>query len=768
MADQNSVFGSPIQTNSLAATGQPPPIGEPPVVQDPYTDEPALLELFDRLKRESMEYRWVQEREWLRDLYYVANRQWIMYHPTRREWVDKRMMKWIPRPVTNKMAELTQAIRANFQAIELGVVARPIGHDTQSIAAAEISDQMSPLIREEHAMDHVMKEADFWLIVNGNACLQLSWEKDIRFNRVFIPHEQCMTCGAILPPNAIVDAGQHCPQCGGTMLQKAPPGPDGKPVGQYVAFGKGKTTALSPFEYAFPPNITRWDELPYIIRLRWRDKHYFEANLPDIVPKITWEKSPSDRSLQLFKSLALSNDIGTGGQLSSLGAGGSHTVEGVTEYELWLKPTHDYPNGLVLRVIGDKSPVLLQVPEEGLPGPIPYTDIEGNPLFPFVHAQYEHMGGRLYGRSALSPVIQKQDAINQLDSLIQLIVQRMANPVWIIPEGAGIEHVTGEPGLVMKWNPLAAGGQAKPERIAGLEVPSSLFQLRDQHIKDIEELSGAFDIIKGQKPQGVEAFSALQLLVERSQSRFTSAFQARGEMYRGWYMVALELERQFGPQQRTWAVIGPNRGYTFRHFENAQLQGQVAIQVEDGSNMPKTALGKRAAIEQANQLRLLNPEDPDQKYALLSQFGLSDLVPSLNIHVQAALQNQDTFERWTENPQGPPPLVYKPWFNPQIHWQELVKWLNTDKMREILITNPALEPIVTVYLQELQMLMAPPPIDPKTGQPLPQGQGQPGVGGPPPQGGALAAKNSNQNSGSPVSGQPKGTGQASAQKVGPA
>lgn len=763
MAEFNSLGAS--QTNALTPPieGLPAPAEE----QNPY-DEARLLDLFEKLKKESFEYRWVWEREWLRDLYYVANRQWITYNASRREWTDKRLQKWIPRPVTNKMAEITQSIRSNFLAVDLSVVARPIGHDTQSMAAAEISDQMAPLIHEEHAMSQVLKEADFWLITTGNACLQVSWDKDARFNRVFVPNEQCLLCKSIMPPKAVVDAGQHCPQCGGMQLQKAPVDPaTGKPSGQWVSFGKGRTTALSPFEYAFPANITRFDELPYLIRLRWRDKHWFESNLPDLVPRITWEKSPADRSLQIFKSLALSNDVGTGSQFMNLGSGGSHSVEGVTEYELWLRPTPDFSNGLVMRVIGDKSPILLQVPAEGIPGPLPYTDIEGTALFPFMHAQYEHMGGRLYGRSALTPLIQKQDQLNQLDSLIQLIIQRMANPVWIVPEGAGIEHFTGEPGLVMKWNPLSAGGngQGKPERIAGQEVPASLYNLREQILKDMEDLSGAFDIIKGQKPAGVEAFSALQLLVERSQSRFTAAFQARGEMYRAWFAVALELERQFGPQQRTWSVIGPNKGYTFRHFENAQLQGQVAIQVEDGSSMPKTALGKRAAIEQANNLRLLDPTDPDQKYALLQQFGLSDLVPSLNIHVQAALQLQDTFERWVEQPMGPSPLIVKPWFDPQIHYQERIKWLNSDKMREMIATHPAIEPIILQNLQQLQMMIAPPvQIDPKTGQPIQPDQPQPG-GAP---GGGQAMANSNKNSGSPVSGQPKGNGQASAQKVGPA
>lgn len=766
MADA-SVFSTPTQTNSLSASGSPSEsLMAPP---DPY-NEKKLLDMFDILKRESMEYRWVWEREWLRDLFYVANRQWIYFHPTRREWVDKRVQKWMPRPVTNKMAEVLQSIRTNLIAINLSVIARPVGHDTQSIAAAEIADQMAPMIHEEHTMNQVMRESDFWLITTGNSVLQVSWDKDVRFNRVFVPHEQCLTCGAITPPQAIVNAGQHCPNCGGTMLQKAPPGANGKPTGEWVAFGKGKTTALSPFEYAFSPSVTRFDELPYLIRMRWRDKHWFEANKPELLTKIVWEKSPSDRSLQIFKSLALQNDVGTGSHFAYLGSAGSHTVEGVTEYELWMKPTPEYPAGLVIRVLGDKSPLLLQAPEEAIPGPLPYKDIEGNPLFPFVHAQYEHMGGRLLGRSALSPLIQKQDQLNQLDALIQLHVQRNANAGWVIPENAGIENITGEPGLIIKWNVLASGGQGKPERIPGVPIDASLFEFRAQLIKDIEELSGAFDIIKGQKPQGVEAFSALQLLVERSQSRFTAVFQARGEMYRKWFSLAIEMERQFGPQQRTWAVIGPNRGYTFRHFENAQLQGEVTFQIEDGSNMPKTALGRRAAIEQANQLALLDPADPDQRYALLSNFGLSDLVPSLNIHVQAALQLQDAFEKWIEQPQGLSPLQVKPWFDPQIHFIERVKWLNTDKMREILASNPAIEQIITLHLQQLQMLLAPPPQVGPDGQPIAPEQGTGAPGGPPTgaraPGGGQSMTQSNKQSGS-TAGLPKGQNPAGPGMSGP-
>src|SRR5437867_657185 len=174
----------------------------PQAAANPYADEAKMLDVFNTLKRESTEYRWIWEREWLRDLFYVLNRQWITFHPTRREWVDKRLQKWVPRPVTNKIAEILQAIRTNLAAINLSVKARPVGNDVQSVAAAEIADEIAPMIHQEHSMDQVMREADFWLIATGNACLQVSWDKDQRFNKVFVPDEQCLTCGAVVPPKA--------------------------------------------------------------------------------------------------------------------------------------------------------------------------------------------------------------------------------------------------------------------------------------------------------------------------------------------------------------------------------------------------------------------------------------------------------------------------------------------------------------------------------------------------------------------------------------
>ena len=752
------------------------PAAAPPPPPDPYSNHQRLLEIFNDAKQKCFDSRWVWEREWLRDIYYTIGRQWIHYHPARREWVNKRLRSNTPRPVTNKCAEIIQALRASFGAIALDVAVRPVGNSPQSIATAEIADQMSPILHEEHNMSEVMREVDFWSLVTGNAAIQVSWDRDKRFNRKFVPSEKCQVCGTVSQPLQIIQAGNRCPVCQTPdQFERAIDPVTGKQAGTWEGFGKGKTTALSPFEYALPGDIVRFSDAPYIIRIRWRDKSYFEANFPEMAHKIPYTKTATDRSIQIFRSLSLTNDVGSG--YNTLDTQGASNAEGIAEYEFWQRPNAEFPEGLVMRVLGDTNPVILTSEEEGLPGAFPFQDVEGNPIFPFSHAVFEHVGGRLYGRSILAPLISKQDQINQLDSLIQQIMQRTANPVWTIPEGAGIKDFTGEPGLVLRWNPLsAAGTSAEPKRVQGQNIPNSLFRLREQYLQDIEELSGAFDILKGARPQGVEAFSSLQLLVERSQARFTTAFASRGELYRDWYEIALELERKFGPDRRTQTLIGHNKGFTFRQFEQAQLQGSVDIKIEDGTNVPKTPLGRRAAIEHASQLGLLNPQDPDQRYTLLTDLGVSELSPALDIHVQAALRKQDEFEQWvaaggTEQidpallieavelgPNAKPiptPLEIKPWHDPMIHQAEATKWLNTDSMQGMMKTDRVVEILIMQYLTQLDMILNP-PMNPPHGT---DGAPVEGAEAPPPDpsdekvGAARAMQDSNREAGSPTIGE---------------
>lgn len=774
-------------------------------------DDEELLELWTKIKKEAFDGRWVFERQWMRNIYYVLGRQWIEYHAKHGGWRDKRMAAWVPRPVTNKCKETVQALRAIFTDIKIGVNVRPNGTDPKNVSAAAVADELSNIIHETHRMDNVMSEFDFWLLTTGNAFMHTFLDYDLAHGTIEVPRSVCAECGAMEQQTA--DATE-CAECGG-MLEPAMEEDGITPMVELKPKGKPTTIPLSPLELAFPNSYARFDDLPYVVRMRWRTKGYFEAhptlNKMVTAGKIVWQKSPTDQSLQMFKSMSSHNDLGVSPAYWTESGQTSQSEDGITEYEVWMKPCNAYPEGLVFRVYGEQKPVLAHLEaEEALPGPLPYKDAEGKPLFTFTHGGYDHVGGRILASGPIDLIAEKQNQLNQLDSMILLIIMRMANPVWLEPKGAEIERLTGVPGLVIKWNPLTVNGQAKPERIEGTGPHTSLFTIREQYLKDIEELVGTYDIVKGAKPTGIEAFSALQLLVERSQSRFSPIFQSRGNAYKDWYKFALELEREFGPDDRTVAVMTPARTWSFQQFKRASLQGSVSVIVEDGSTTPKTNLGMRAAVEHAHGLGMLNLAEPDQQYEALKLFGLTRMVPTLDIHVQRALQKEQAFEEWLQDdmakqkwmlktqqadmeyqakveamppampdpmnpgmpvaapPPEPPspldgtPLKWRPWYNPMIHKQQFEKWANSDRVVELIKQFPEAEGLLEAHYAEIDLALNPP---------MPP-MGMPGAEGPPggqqpgkPQGPAMAMRNSVKNSSK--SNEPKGQGQG-AQNAGPA
>ena len=801
MANFNDLFKS---QPAPVAQGDVPPleVEEQELELTGEYDDEELLELWKQIRLESFQDRWVFERQWLRNIYYVLGRQWIEYFSTYGGWRDKRMARYIPRPVTNKCKETVQALRAMFTSIKFGTNIRPNGTSPEAMSTAATCDELAPVLHDAHQMNQVQSEFDFWLCTVGNAFLHTFVDYDLKYGVIIDSAERCLMCGEVSASSEISKAEGKCPKCGqGTQFEDVIDPKTGAPLQTRHPKGQPVTIPLSPLEIAFPNDYARFDDLPYVVRLRWRTKHYFENHpvLKELVPTITWMKAPNDRSLQIFKSLSTYNDLGVTPVYVGEMVGGDNSQDGTTEFEVWYKPCDKYPEGLVFRVYGDSAPVVAHLEDEAIPGPLPYKDAEGNPIFTFAHAGYDHVGGRILASGPLDVIIQKQDQLNQLDSNIQLTVSRMSNPVWLEPKGMEIERLTGMPGLVVKYNALVGNG-AKPERLEGVGPHPSLFQLREQYLKDIEELAGTFDIIKGAKPTGVEAFSALQLLVERSQSRFAGVFNSRGEAYKAWYGFAIELEREFGPDERTKYTLEPGRTWTYETFKRAQLKGSVSVLIEDGSNIPKTSLGFRAAIEHASQLGMLNMQDPDTQYESLKYFGLNKLVPAMDINIQSALQKQHAFEVWVNDeaaqqqslmqaeqgmaqyeqelaqvpedpmadPMAPPqlpqppsmlaatPLEWLDWYSPSIHRQEFIKWANSDKIREILKAKPELKALLKQHLVEINMALAQEQMAANMATMGPQRR----------MGGAAEGMN-NSNRESTSGNEPRGSGQG-AQNAGPA
>jgi predicted RNA-binding Zn-ribbon protein involved in translation (DUF1610 family) len=698
--------------------------GEKP---DPFSEK-VLTEAFKSFKRECDDSRVTFERVWWRNLLYYFGRQWIVYRAD-RGWVDKRLHKFVPKPVTNKIQEAVESIAAVFGSVQNAVTVRPEGNDPLDLITADTANRLAPAIHLGHRMNQGMAISDFWLTLTGNSFLQLWFDRDGGDGQIVVKLERCDACDQVASQIEVQKAGHKCPSCGNaTML----------PTDQTrkLRTGRGRTDVCSPFEIGFKNSYTQFEDIDGLYRKRWRTRSWCERYLPvETVARITWEKASDDRGMQMLRGIQTASDIETGA-MAALGGASTDQGEGVTEYTWWLKPNREYEGGLVARFYGED--VLLTDPAQGSPGPLPYKTPKGDPLWPFVHIPYRRVAGRILAISPLDSAIQKQDQLNQLDSMVQMMLQRTSNPVWLEPKGSEIQKYSGEPGIVLKYNPILGNAALKPERIEGANVPGAIFKIRADLLNDIENLLGTYDIIKGQKPTGVEAFSALQLLVERSQSRFGPVMAARGEGYREWFELALELERCYGPDERTWAVLSPNNRWTHQVFKRTELQGSIRIIVEDGSQSPKTNLGKRAAVEQLSNLGVINPKNPDTAYRILQVFGETDLWPGLDASVQSALNEQHDFETWAREvafmpvsqpaidpasgmpavdaagmpvmeslmaPSSMPPGQREAWHDDDIHLAQHKKWANSDTVRQLLKEKPELRDYIAWFVMQHEQAM---------------------------------------------------------------
>jgi len=187
------------------------------------------------------------------------------------------------------------------------------------------------------------------------------------------------------------------------------------------------------------------------------------------------------------------------------------------------------------------------------------------------------------------------------------------------------------------------------------------------------------------------------------------------------------------------SVLGPNNTWAFEIYKKADLEGNVTIVVEDGSTVPKTALGKRAAIDHANQLKLIQPNNPDQVYAIMSHLGLKDLVPGIDKSVSACLREQHLYEQWVKGGRvdGVNPLVRFDYIDDDpVHVVQHKMWATADAIRDLMMTDPQAMFEIQSHIwqhqngafQQAMLAQGPPPV--AGGPPaMPGGPGG-GVGGP--------------------------------------
>ena len=628
-------------TEDLSKSLSPiPPSTEPGV--DPYQDDDALRSLVDRKMQEWSRGRKLHEISWYMAILFYLGKHWIRYEAATNRIREVVLRSRTPMPVTNVYSSTLDAFISLLARVEPRLQFPPATDEPDDQATADVCDRVMEVIEEEVNIRYQRQFGAVWNGLTGGFWFETGYDNDPIHGTVFLQHDQCAICGAVQPPQS----SKTCQGCGAGLLRPAQ-GPDG-PIGERVPKGKMYVDVVPLAEMFCDWSVTDWKKIRECCRQKSVSLDDAKQRWPALADQIQPDSMLSATEFYV-DSLATMGP----GQIDDRAGRGVYATSGskqnqrVTERWYYRLPDDTYPEGLLAIFVGKTL--------KAYAGPLPYSSLNADgsrtKFLNFTWFPQKLRPGSLIPKTVATDLIPKQAQRNRLESLAEQIAMRMANPVWLVPQGAGVRNMTGDAGQIIEWNALGVGGTAaKPERIPGQNIPGTIIRMIEMIDESFEELAGTFTVIKGDRPEGVSAGIALQLLKERGESRFAPMFILWEIGHAEWAVQALEIFREFATEERLLRIKGRDGSWEVQKFLGADLKGRINVIPEAASAFPKSTLTERAEIEQGIALGLINVGDGETRRLAAARFNLMDMMPGMQVETKNALRENESFLRLAQSP----------------------------------------------------------------------------------------------------------------------
>ena len=563
------------------------------------------------------------------------------------DWRPALVKKGTPMPVYNLFAAIMKTFTSMLARFEPALTFRPATDEPEDRATADVASRALDVVQDECQMTVIRQLLGEWVGMTGGAWLETGWDVSMTHGVVNLPMEGCLTCGSTQPVAPAARCQQ--PGCGGPTMER--PG-----VTQPMPRGKLFVEVRSLFEMIFDLHVTDPTKHRILICQKSFDVDDAKARWTGRVdPERIHADSVGSNTSLTQDSLAVMTpalgDLHLGSARVMWQTQGPATNTRVTETWYWELPSEEYPEGLLAIYLGKSFE------QCALAGPLPYyaqgADGSREPFLPFVFFPQELVPGSAWPRTVANDVRPKNAQRNLWESLIIMAGQRMANPVWLSPRNANLSTPTGEPGQFIEYNALPIGGAlAKPERIPGLPINQSWLLNLERIDKEIQELTAIFEVLSGNRPEGISAGIALQILKERGESRFGPMFQLWHHAWAQWAKQALEIFRMFATEERMLRLKGRDGEWEVQKFLGADLRGRIDVVPEAGMSMPKSTMTDRATMEQLQTMGVINPAgNIEHQLAVLREWGMLHVfMPGMDNEIKSAIIENEQFEALAQAP----------------------------------------------------------------------------------------------------------------------
>lgn len=587
----------------------------------------------------------------------LDGQQWLVYDGSIetggiwRRLTPNPANEYIPRPVTNYLFHAYQTLKGYLLKNKPRATVRSNTQTYRDKIAAKIAELILECNYERLRESYNYEYAASCLITYGTVFKKDYWDSAFS-NSVKIPK---MEEQPIMDPATGLPTGQT----------KSVPAIDpltGEPLFDTIPLGDVNTAIVEPYRIAMDPMASNLHEARWIMEYSIRPISWIKENYNKQEPGYTGkaadvkEEKTLPNSLRRFFQLKTSSGVrGTQSGFTGIGQTGSQEMieNAAVVKEYYERPCENYPAGRLIVVANN---MVLYVAES------PYTGPEQGDWHPYSECRWEVVPGRFWGKSPMDNAVEIQRQINSIDSTVILTRKTMAVPQKLVPQGSIVKgQWTGMPGQQVEFR-TSPGGE-KPEIFPATGVDNSVFTERQQRIDDLKMVMGAMDILAGDRPPGVTAASALNLLFEVGTGKLFPILD-RWKMFieqsqkKQLRMIAVKYKEP--REQFIQMLISRNKELTedqLKNFIGRDLWDNCNVIIEAGSNVPKLKAGEQASLLEIAQLGVLNLEDPANKKEFLSRFGIQGFDSGYGKDAQRAAWENSIIDNMIIDPEKKPVML---------------------------------------------------------------------------------------------------------------
>ncbi len=499
------------------------------------------------------------EADWKLNRAFFAGNQWVAYihgavripprMDTSRQYVTDNRIK----PVVTARVARKSRNRPMF-------AATPQGGDDGAIDAARIAERILENDWEALKLQPKLHTALLWADVCSDGFIKIYWDSHTG-----------KRAQALVGPD-----GQPVPGPNGNLARPEeadffPPEVLEQLTVAEVGQGDVRCEVKSPFEMYPDPLATGMEDLEHMFEETIRSLNYVHERYPEDADGNPFEPTPD-------------SDIPTGvtegfyPNTAGLFQGSSTTTEGVRVKEYRCKPSKQYPNGFQATWINDTVVVKNDKPDD----PMPYVKF-GSIEIP----------GRFWSGALTTDLRHPQVDLNTIKTQIKENARLLGNPALMSSRQANVEY-HGLPGEHIKFDSTVI--DAKPEYL----VPPPIQQYVENEVERIErsmqEIAGIHEVSRAQVPAGVTAASAINLLQEADETRLGPEIHDMEHALGQWGTKILTLRAKYNTDERIIKIAGEDGNWDVFAFKGEMLGEDPHVEVQAGSQMPRSKAAKQAAM----------------------------------------------------------------------------------------------------------------------------------------------------------------------------